>query len=173
MSESSNEVDPATERVLLTVEQPKPNHNGGQLAFGPNGFLFIGLGDGGGGDDRHGPIGNGQNLQTLLGKILRIDVNGRDVNGAYSVPDGNMGNGALPEIWSYRLRNPWRFSFDRDADDLSVGVVGQAELEEIDFEPAGTGVGRNYGWRRKGATAGRFHCDVARHIWLRCVFHES
>jgi len=144
-----NLADAASERVLLEVEQPQDNHNGGHLEFGRDGFLYIGLGDGGGGGDNHGPIGNGQNLETLLGKILRIDVNGSGAGtaGNYAVPSGNPQlEGALPEIWSYGLRNPWRYSFDACTGDMYIGDVGQNAFEEIDFEPAGVG-GTNYGWR--------------------------
>jgi glucose/arabinose dehydrogenase len=136
-------VDAAAERVLLTVDQPYGNHNGGMLAFGPDGYLYIGLGDGGSGGD---PLGNGQNTATLLGSILRIDV---DTGDPYSIPADNpfaAGNGgARPEIWDLGLRNPWRFSFDRLTGALFIGDVGQSAWEEVDAEPAGTG-GRNYGW---------------------------
>jgi glucose/arabinose dehydrogenase len=144
-----NVADAASERVLLEVAQPQDNHNGGHLEFGPDGYLYIALGDGGGGGDQHGPAGNGQNLNTLLGKILRIDVDGTGAgaNGNYSVPSGNSQlEGALPEIWSYGLRNPWRYSFDACKGDMYIGDVGQNEIEEVDFEPAGL-ASRNYGWR--------------------------
>lgn len=140
-------LDPASERRLLVVPQPEGNHNGGQLAFGPDGFLYIGLGDGGGQGD---PRSNGQNLGTLLGKMLRIDVNAAAADAEYGIPAGNMagsmaGGGALPELWSYGLRNPWRFSFDACTGDMYIGDVGQNLFEEVDFEPANTS-GRNYGW---------------------------
>jgi glucose/arabinose dehydrogenase len=144
--------DSTSERVLLEVNQPQDNHNGGHLQFGLDGYLYIGLGDGGGGGDNHGPIGNGQNLQTLLGKILRIDVDGSGAgaSGNYGVPAGNPGldgeSGFLPEIWSYGLRNPWRYGFDPCTGDMYIGDVGQGDIEEVDFEPAAT-PGRNYGWR--------------------------
>jgi glucose/arabinose dehydrogenase len=134
--------DPASERVLLTIDQPFANHNGGDIAFGPDGYLYIGMGDGGSGGD---PLGNGQSLRTVLGKMLRIDVDGSE---PYEVPADNpfVGDGqALPEIWAYGLRNPWRFSFDRATSDMFIGDVGQGSWEEIDHEPAGEG-GRNYGW---------------------------
>ena len=140
----------ATEREILAVTQPYSNHNGGQLAFGPDGDLYIGLGDGGSGGD---PQGNGQNLGTLLGKILRIDVSS---GSPYAIPADNpfvARAGARGEIWSYGLRNPWRFSFDPETGDLMIGDVGQDLWEEIDHEPAGRG-GRNYGWNRMEAT----HC---------------
>ncbi len=138
-----NAGDPASERRVLTVDQPFANHNGGMLAFSPrDGFLYIGLGDGGSGGD---PDANGQNLSSLLGKMLRIDVDARD-QGEYGIPDGNMtGDRVRPEIWSFGLRNPWRYSFDENGD-LYIADVGQGDVEEIDYEPAGEG-GRNYGWK--------------------------
>lgn len=136
-------LDPDTEKVVLRVEQPYSNHNGGMLAFGPDGYLYIGLGDGGGGGD---PQGNGQNPATLLATILRIDV---DAGDPYAIPDDNPFAGspgdARPEVWDYGLRNPWRFSFDSVTGALFIGDVGQSSWEEIDAEPAGQG-GRNYGW---------------------------
>jgi glucose/arabinose dehydrogenase len=142
--------DPASGRLVLEVDQPFANHNGGQLAFGPDRRLYVGLGDGGGGGD---PDGNGQSLGTLLGKILRIDPRPGSRR-PYRIPAGNpfAGRaGARPEIWDYGLRNPWRFSFDPATGDLWIGDVGQDSWEEIDHEPARSG-GRNYGWdRREGA----------------------
>jgi glucose/arabinose dehydrogenase len=139
--------DPGSQRSVLRIEDPFGNHNGGQLAFGPDDHLYIAFGDGGGGGD---PLGSGQSLGTLLGKILRIDP--RPAGGrAYGVPSDNpfVGrDGARPEIWAYGLRNPWRFSFDAATGDLWIGDVGQNAYEEIDFEPAGSG-GRNYGWNRR------------------------
>jgi glucose/arabinose dehydrogenase len=142
-SAGASSADASTQRRLLSVAQPYSNHNGGMLAFSPrDGFLYIGLGDGGSGGD---PQGNGQNLGVWLGKMLRIDVDSRD-QGEYGIPDGNLsGSGVLPEIWSYGLRNPWRFSFDPDNGDLYIGDVGQNAVEEVDYEPRGAG-GRNYGW---------------------------
>jgi glucose/arabinose dehydrogenase len=139
--------DPATESVRLAVDQPFANHNGGQIAFGPDGYLYIGLGDGGGAND---PFGNGQSLGDPLGAILRIDPIGGT---PYAVPPDNpfVGvEGASPEVWSYGLRNPWRFSFDRGTGDLYVGDVGQGQWEEIDYASAADGAGRgtNYGWSR-------------------------
>jgi len=134
----------STEREILFVDQPYANHNGGHLAFGPDGKLYVGLGDGGSGGD---PQGNGQSLATLLGKILRLDV---DAASPYAVPSDNpfVGRaGARGEIWSYGLRNPWRFSFDSETGDMWIGDVGQDAWEEVDYEPAGQG-GRNYGWNR-------------------------
>uniref|UniRef100_C6E595 Glucose/sorbosone dehydrogenase-like protein n=1 Tax=Geobacter sp. (strain M21) TaxID=443144 RepID=C6E595_GEOSM len=130
--------DSASKRKILGIVQPYANHNGGQLAFGPDGFLYIGTGDGGSGGDPHG---NGQKRDTLLGKLLRIEVG----TGAapYAIPKDNpFGN----EIWAYGLRNPWRFSFDRVGGDLYIADVGQNEVEEIDYLPAGTGKGTNFGW---------------------------
>lgn len=136
---TDNTADPASERVILRVTQPFTNHKGGQLQFGPDGYLYIGFGDGGSGGD---PLDNGQNRQSLLGKLLRIDVeSGADT---YTVPTDNpFGN----EVWAYGLRNPWRFSFDKQTRDLWIGDVGQDRAEEIDFYPANAGGGRNFGWR--------------------------
>jgi glucose/arabinose dehydrogenase len=140
----SNAADPASEEVVLTIPQPFANHNGGQLAFGPDGYLYIGMGDGGSGGD---PLDNGQNPGTLLGKLLRIDVESGEF--PYGIPPTNpfLGMaGYRPEIWALGLRNPWRFSFDRGTGDLLIGDVGQGNFEEIDFQPAGDPGGRNYGW---------------------------
>lgn len=137
----------SSEAILLTVPEPEPNHNGGTLLFGPNdGYLYIGLGDGGGSGDNHGTIGNGQDTTALLGKILRIDVNGGT---PYSIPAKNpfVGRPGADEIWAYGLRNPWRMSFDRATGDLYIGDVGQDLWEEIDFQPAFSPGGQNYGWR--------------------------
>jgi glucose/arabinose dehydrogenase len=126
---------PTANRILRTIDHPATNHNGGMLAFGPDGFLYLGPGDGGGGGD---PDGNGQNPQTKLGKILRINVDGD------TPPPGNLA-GADPDVWDFGLRNPFRFSFDRGTGDLYIGDVGQNAFEEVDVEPRGQG-GRNYGW---------------------------
>jgi glucose/arabinose dehydrogenase len=140
--------DVATETVLLAVPQPFSNHNGGGLAFGPDGYLYAGLGDGGSGGD---PNGTGQSLATLLGKLLRIDLNGGT---PYAVPPDNpFAAAAAPatrgEIWSYGLRNPWRFSFDRLTHDLYIGDVGQDAHEEVDVAPAPAGGrGLDFGWNR-------------------------
>jgi len=135
--------DPASERVLLRIKQPASNHNGGQLQFGPGGYLYIGTGDGGFQGD---PSGNGQDLDTLLGKMLRIDVDG---GGPYRIPADNPFrgiSGARPEIWAYGFRNPWRFSFDLETGDMYIADVGEGKWEEVDFQPAGGRGGENYGW---------------------------
>jgi len=129
--------DPNSEQVLMVIDQPFPNHNGGAVAFGPDGYLYLGLGDGGAAGD---PFKNGQNTETLLGKLLRIDVNNGD---PYAIPaDNPFGN----EVWAYGLRNPWRISFDRATGDLWIGDVGQNQYEEIDYLPAGSLGGANFGW---------------------------
>jgi len=135
-------VDPTTERVLLTADQPATNHNGGHVVFGPDGMLYIGLGDGGGANDTYG---NGQRPDTLLGKILRIDV---DAGAPYAVPPDNplLEGHFAPETWAWGLRNPWRFAFDRATGDLYIGDVGQGAWEEIDVAPASSRGGENYGW---------------------------
>jgi glucose/arabinose dehydrogenase len=138
--------DPNSEQVILRVAQPFANHNGGNLVFGPDGYLYLGFGDGGSAGD---PQNNGQRTDTLLGKLLRIDVESGQTG--YSVPLTNPfvnNSGARPEIWAIGLRNPWRFSFDRETKDLWIGDVGQDRAEEIDFQPASSKGGENYGWRR-------------------------
>jgi len=136
-----NVADPNSERILFTVDQPFTNHKGGQIVFGPDGFLYIGFGDGGSGGD---PQGNGQNLQTMLGKMLCIDVNSQSAGKQYAIPATNpfASGGGLPEIWAYGLRNPWRFSFERGGSRLFVGDVGQDQFEEVDILEGG----KNYGW---------------------------
>jgi glucose/arabinose dehydrogenase len=144
-----NLADPSSERILLTVDQPFTNHKGGQIVFGPDGFLYIGFGDGGSGGD---PMGNGQNRQTLLGKMLRIDVDHQSGGKQYAIPPTNpfASGGGLPEIWAYGLRNPWRFSFERGGNRLFSGDVGQDKYEEIDILESG----KNYGWN----TMEGMHC---------------
>jgi glucose/arabinose dehydrogenase len=146
---SEDVADPGSARQLLKVADPEPNHNGGLLLFGPDHHLYIGIGDGGGAGDQHGPRGNGQNLGALLGKILRIDPQASGSR-PYTIPSDNPfvdRSGAKGEIYSYGLRNPWRFSFDRSTGDLAVGDVGQDKVEEIDFVRKGKGRGANFGWR--------------------------
>jgi glucose/arabinose dehydrogenase len=140
-----NQAEAAGEVVLLTVEQPFGNHNGGLLKFGPDGYLYAGLGDGGSAGD---PENNGQNPATLLGTILRLDVDNGSEDGYTSPPDNpfvNSSEGGRDEVWAYGLRNPWRFSFDRLTGDLYIADVGQTTWEEVNFQPAGSS-GENYGW---------------------------
>lgn len=140
---SPDEGDPASEQVMLVVPQPFANHNGGSVTFGGDGHLYVALGDGGSGGD---PLGNAQDLGALLGKILRIDVDGA---APYDVPADNpflSTPGAAPEVWAYGLRNPYRVAFDRATGDLYIGDVGQNQREEIDVGLASRGGGENYGW---------------------------
>jgi glucose/arabinose dehydrogenase len=149
-------VDPSSRRQLLEVEQPAANHNGGHLALGPDGYLYVGLGDGGGAGD---PDGNGQDPHALLGSILRIDPEGGTDDEPYAVPAGNPfadGADGAPEVWLYGVRNPWRFSFDTATGDLWVADVGQGDWEEITRLPANGGFeagrGANLGWDRMEGT---------------------
>jgi glucose/arabinose dehydrogenase len=146
---TDDRADPGSARLVLRMDDPEPNHNGGLMIFGPDGLMYVGTGDGGGGDDQHGARGNAQSLASLLGKILRIDP--RQSGGRpYGVPSSNPfagRSGARPEIYAYGLRNPWRFSFDRDTDDLTIADVGQDAVEEVDFVRKGRGRGANFGWR--------------------------
>lgn len=136
--------DPESQLEILTIDQPFSNHNGGDLQFGPDGYLYIGTGDGGSGGD---PQDNGQDMSSLLGKMLRIDID----NGApYSIPAGNPyieNEGFADEIWASGLRNPWRFSFDKETGDMWIADVGQNAIEEVNFVPSGMGAGMNFGWR--------------------------
>lgn len=144
VSSNPNVANAASATILKTITQPYGNHNGGHLAFGPDGYLYIGMGDGGSGGD---PGNRAQNLNELLGKMLRIDV---DNGNPYSIPASNPYVGQAntqPEIWSYGLRNPWKFSFDRQTGDLWIADVGQNAWEEINFRPASSTGGENYGWR--------------------------
>ncbi len=150
---SNAAVDISTEVVLLSIPQPFTNHNGGDLNFGPDGYLYIGMGDGGSGGD---PGNRAQNPQELLGKILRIDVNGTSAGLNYAIPASNPFAGstsARQEIWALGVRNPWRFSFDRSTGDLWIADVGQDAWEEVDFQAAGSAGGQNYGW----------HCSEGTH----------
>jgi glucose/arabinose dehydrogenase len=141
----ANVADAASETMLLTIPQPFPNHNGGQVKFGPDGYLYVGMGDGGAAAD---PQGNGQNPQTLLGAMLRLDVNGSSADANYAVPADNpfVNSEGRNEIWATGVRNPWRFSFDRLTGDLFIADVGQNAWEEISLQPANSTGGENYGW---------------------------
>jgi glucose/arabinose dehydrogenase len=151
---NDNQVDTSSRRLVFTTPQPYANHNGGQLAIGPDGFLYVGLGDGGGAGD---PDDNGQNPFTTLGAILRLDPDGADDGATYAIPPGNpfARGGGAPEVWAWGLRNPWRFSFDSETGDLWIGDVGQSDIEEINLlrattGPAGRGV--NLGWPLREGT---------------------
>jgi len=158
VSDDANIADPESEDILLTITQPSSNHNAGDIHFGPDGYLYIPLGDGGGSGDSKD---NAQNLRTLLGKIVRIDVDSLDGNHAADCPGDGSGHYRVPmenplrdgpgstcdEIWASGLRNPWRSSFDRLTGDFYIGDVGQNSWEEIDFQPADSEGGENYGWR--------------------------
>jgi glucose/arabinose dehydrogenase len=138
--------DPSSATILLVIRQPFNNHNGGELQFGPDGYLYIGMGDGGSGGD---PMNKAQDLASFLGKILRIDV---DSGLPYAIPRSNpfaaVGGSNRPEVWAYGLRNPWRFSFDRQTGDLWIADVGQNLYEEVDLQPRSSIGGENYGWRK-------------------------
>ncbi|ATL33008.1 PQQ-dependent sugar dehydrogenase [Streptomyces formicae] len=155
-------IRPETRRTVITQTQPYPNHNGGDIKFGPDGYLYIALGDGGSGGDPHG---NGQNLDTLLGKLLRIDPHGGK---PYAIPRDNPfvdDPKARDEIWAYGLRNPWRFSFDAGTGDLLIGDVGQSAWEEIDWAPASSDGGENYGWSQmEGNHPFREGTEPANHV---------
>ncbi|WP_066950515.1 PQQ-dependent sugar dehydrogenase [Streptomyces lushanensis] len=155
-------IRPNTRRTVITQTQPYSNHNGGDIKFGPDGYLYIALGDGGSGGDPHG---NGQNLDTLLGKLLRIDPSG---GRPYAIPADNPfvdDPAAKDEIWAYGLRNPWRFSFDAGTGDLLIGDVGQSAWEEIDWAPAASEGGENYGWSSmEGTHPFRGGTEPANHV---------
>ncbi len=143
VSANPDSADPTSGDTILKVAQPYSNHNGGGVTFGPDGYLYIGLGDGGSGGD---PDGHGQDRTELLGSLLRIDVDGES---PYTSPADNPyfnSPGLAPELWNYGLRNPWRFSFDRLTGDLYIGDVGQNDWEEVDVTPPGSAAGANYGW---------------------------
>lgn len=144
ITRNPDRADPESEEIVLTIRQPYANHNGGQLAFGPDGFLYVGMGDGGSAGD---PQNNAQNPSSLLGKMVRIDVeSGRK---PYAIPSDNPfinDKTYRPEIWAMGLRNPWRFSFDSKTGDMYIADVGQNRFEEINVEPRGSRGGRNYGW---------------------------
>lgn len=149
VSGNPNVADPDSDLTILQIPQNQSNHNGGQLAFGPDGYLYIGMGDGGGAGD---PNNNAQSLNTLLGKILRLDVDG---GSPYAVPPDNpyVGISGMDEIWATGLRNPWRFSFDARSGDLFIADVGQSSREEVDYQSAASRGCENYGWRRmEGST---------------------
>ncbi len=142
VSEDPNRLDPASQEVLMEFEQPRTNHNGGHIVFGPDGFLYYALGDGGGAGD---PFENGQDMSTVYGAILRLDVSGAEAAAAPGNPFIGVA-GADPRIWLYGVRNPWRFSFDRATGGLYVGDVGQGDFEEITFLPPDHPGGANLGW---------------------------
>jgi glucose/arabinose dehydrogenase len=146
---TADRADPSSARVVLAMPNLEPNHNGGLMLFGPDRLMYVGTGDGGGGNDQHGAIGNGQDLGSLLGKLLRIDPKASGGR-PYTIPSSNPfvnRAGARGEIYSYGLRNPWRFSFDRRTADLTIADVGQDQVEEIDFVRRGRARGANFGWR--------------------------
>jgi len=160
-TDDPNRADPDSAQTILSIDQPAANHNGGLLLFGPDGYLYIGLGDGGGGNSQ-----NGQRMDTLLGKLLRIDVNQTSGDKPYAIPPDNPfinDPNVRPEIWASGLRNPWRFSFDRTTGDLYIGDVGSGTYEEISFQPANSKGGENYGWSLMEGTSCRegSGCDVA------------
>ncbi|MGH9368369.1 MAG: PQQ-dependent sugar dehydrogenase [Thermoanaerobaculia bacterium] len=183
LASDPNRADPATAITLLTIDQPFPNHNGGQLEFGPDGYLYIGMGDGGSAND---PMCNAQRDETLLGKLLRIDVD-QNVNSPpfYGIPSDNpfaTPGGARDEIWARGLRNPWRFSFDRVTGDLWIGDVGQGDREEIDVAPGASRGGENYGWKMmegtrcagsSGCPAGVPSCNAAALVLPRYEYNHS
>nr|WP_203686923.1 PQQ-dependent sugar dehydrogenase [Streptomyces sp. SID14515] len=158
----NGQLQPDTRRTVLTQTQPYANHNGGDIKFGPDGYLYIAFGDGGSGGDPHG---NGQKLDTLLGKLLRIDPSGGE---PYAIPADNpfvADANAKDEIWAYGLRNPWRFSFDAGTGDLLIGDVGQSDWEEIDWAPADSEGGENYGWSSmEGTHPFRGGTEPANHV---------
>lgn len=171
VSQDHNIADHGSEMIVLTHPQPYGNHNGGHIAFGPDGYLYIGLGDGG---SRGDPDNNGQDPLTLLGAILRIDV---DLVAPYGLPTDNpflSFQNARPEVWLYGLRNPWRFSFDRLTGDLYIGDVGQDDWEEINFLSADDPAGVNYGWNRmEGHHCYRVACEMETYTAPISEYHQS
>ncbi len=160
VSEDPDVADPASGTIVLEVSQPFSNHNGGSIAFGPDGMLYIALGDGGSGGD---PLGHGRNRGTLLGAVLRIDIDSGD---PFVIPTDNPfvdTPGARAEVWAYGLRNPWRMSFDRSTGDLYIADVGQSDVEEVNVQPASSVGGENYGWNTmEGSTCfGGGGCETA------------
>lgn len=158
---NKSQADKSTSRVVLEYNHPDGNHNGGDIKFGPDGFLYIASGDGGGQNDQHGDFGNGQNLGTLLGKILRIDINQKP----YGIPKTNPfvdKKGARPEIYAYGFRNPWRISFDRVKGTLFVADVGQDNYEEVNIVTRGG----NYGWRVREGLHSKFKDDPDPKNWI-------
>ncbi len=142
-ADDPNVADRASGTIIMSIPQPFTNHNGGLLKFGPDGYLYVGVGDGGSGRD---PLGNGQNPDSVLGTLLRLDVSD---GSSYTIPADNpfaSGEGGAPEVWAWGLRNPWRFSFDRLTGDLYIADVGESQFEEVNFQPAGSSGGENYGW---------------------------
>ncbi len=163
-----NIFDAASAHRIMTIPQPDTNHNGGWIAFGPDGYLYVGMGDGGSGNDPWGALGNGQNLATKLGAMLRVDVHGddfpADTNNNYAVPADNpfVGQpGADESIWAWGLRNPWRNDFDPQTGDLYIADVGQFQREEVNHQPASSPGGENYGWRKWEGTRHNFPGDPA------------
>ena len=164
-SKSNPDRASTTGRLVLSYDGEEANHNGGLLVFGPDRLLYVATGDGGGSNDQHGARGNAQNRDSLLGKLLRIDP--RPSGGrAYSMPADNpfVGRDGADEIYSYGLRNPWRFSFDRSTGDLTIGDVGQNAVEEINFAARGKASGVNYGWRPFEGTKRNFNEDAPGHV---------
>ncbi len=153
VSSNPDRADPASAKVLLAIPDRAQNHNGGQVTFGPDGYLYVGTGDGGGAGDT---AGNAQNKDVLLGKVLRLDVDNVPAGQPYGIPASNPfvnESGTKPEIWAYGLRNPWRFSFDRETKDLYIADVGQNQWEELNLQPAASKGGENYGWNTMEARA--------------------
>jgi len=168
-SQNSDRAEPNSETILLSLNQPYPNHNGGQMAFGPDGYLYIGLGDGGSAND---PLGSGQDANTLLGSILRLDVDG--IDGQAGIPRDNPfvnDTTKRDEIWAWGLRNPWRFSFDRVTGELFIADVGQNLWEEINVQARGSRGGENYGWNiMEGSRC--FNAELCNEVGLQVPVFE-